>query len=293
MVGKIKQTIKINNLVIVSDLHVGCSYGLCPPGGLSIDGGGLYYPNNHQLEMWQKWREFWDVWIPKVCHKEHFILIVNGDSIDGVHHGTITQITHNLTYQRLGAEEIIKEIVNRDDCEALYFIRGTEAHVGKSGQEEEQLARTLGAIPNQDGQYARWELWFQLHNALVHVAHHIGGTGASAYESTAIMRELVNAYTEAGRWKQQVPDIIARSHRHRNAEVRVPSAIGYGIAFTTPGWQLKTPLVYRTNMKLQSPQIGGSVIRAGDEDIYTRHKVWDIKLSEVEKYGAISGSKNN
>ena len=67
-----------------------------------------------------------------------------------------------------------------------------------------------------------------------------------------------------------------RGHRHRLIEVRVPTALGYGIAFTAPAWQLKTPYTYRIAGRQSLPQIGGSVIRQGDEDLYTRHWVRSI-----------------
>jgi hypothetical protein len=50
--------------------------------------------------------------------------------------------------------------------------------------------------------------------------------------------------------------------------------LGYGIAFTAPAWQLKTPYTYRVAGARQAmPQIGGSVVRQGDSDLYTRHWV--------------------
>jgi PTS system nitrogen regulatory IIA component len=44
------------------------------------------------------------------------------------------------------------------------------------------------------------------------------------------MAELAEAYTEAGRWRNRPPDVIVRGHRHRHIEIRVPTALGYGIA---------------------------------------------------------------
>jgi len=47
---------------------------------------------------------------------------------------------------------------------------------------------------------------------------------------------------------------------------------------------LKTPFVYRlATGRSGTPQIGGYLIKHGDEDdIYTRFKVWKIKRSKEE-----------
>jgi hypothetical protein len=201
---------------------------------------------------------------------------LNGDALDGCHHNATHQWTHNLTDQGKAAEKILEPIVKA--CYGRYFhIRGTEAHVGPSGAEEERLASSLGAIKNDAGQAARYDLWVRVGSGLAHISHHIGTAGSMHYESTAPMRELSEAYVEAGRWNNEPPDWVVRSHRHRNVEVRVQTHKGFATCCTTPAWQLKTPFAYRVaGARQATPQIGGTVLRCGDEDLYTRHKVWSI-----------------
>ena len=78
------------------------------------------------------------------------------------------------------------------------------------------------------------------------------------------------------------PDVIVRSHRHRAFETRVPTANGYGISLVTPAWQLKTPFTFRIALGRSSmPQIGGILIREGEEDgIFTKSKIWEIGRSK-------------
>ncbi len=263
----------INNAIIISDLHSACKLGLCPPGPIPLDDGGTYHASAVQLKLWLWWREFWDEWVPKVTKGEPYAVIVNGDSLDGVHHGSTTQISQNLSDQSRIAELILAPVVEL--CEGRFLmLRGTEAHVGKSGVEEERLAKSLGAIPNAEGQYARHELWLQVGKCLVHILHHIGTTGRSAYESSAPQAEIINAFAEAAQAGDRPPNIIVRSHRHRHIENRLVAKDGYNYVFVTAGWQLKTPFAYRIAGARQSqPQIGGSLIRQGDEDYFTRHFV--------------------
>ncbi len=90
---------KINNLVIVSDLHCGCQMGLCPRGGVRLDGGGVYKPSKLQRIVWGWWEEFWGEWIPSVVKGEPYAVCINGDAIEGRHHQATTQITQNLADQ--------------------------------------------------------------------------------------------------------------------------------------------------------------------------------------------------
>ena len=268
--------VAVNNLVVVSDPHFGCQLGLCPPDIAWMDEGGMYQPSEEQCKVWGYWQEFWGDWVPMACHHEPFAVCVNGDSIDGRHHGSVSQFTHNLAAQGKLAERVLRPVV--DQCEGrFYMTRGTEAHVGPSAEEEEALATSLGAIPDAAGRHARYELWVRVGKGLCHIMHHIGTTGSAQYESSGPMSELAAEYAEAGRWNNEAPNVVVRSHRHRHIEVRVPTALGYGIVFVTAGWQLKTPFVYRTaGGRVQTPQFGGSLIRQGDEDLYTRHRIWSI-----------------
>lgn len=241
--------------------------------------------------MWERWRWFWDEWVPRKTREEPWILAVNGDALDGVHHDSVTQVSHNLGDQARIAEACLKPIITRPECRAYFHIRGTEAHVGASAQEEERLARTLGAIPNEKGQHARYDLWLKLDHerGLLHLAHHIGTAGSLHYESTALMRELAEAITEAGRWGHQPPDVVIRSHRHRHAEVRLFGQRGFMTVCTTPAWQLKTPFTYKVaGARQAAAQIGGTLVRSGDEDTYTRHQVWPIQRSREEVVHALS-----
>lgn len=228
----------IANLVIVSDLHVGCRVGLAHPDGHEMDDGATYWPTKLQQKMWCWWEEFWSTWVPEVTHGEPYAVCLNGDCLDGVHHNSVTQWTQNLTFQRRAAVKILRPVVEM--CGGRYYhVRGTEAHAGKSGQDEEEIASQLNAIPNKDGQYARYELWIRVGRGLAHITHHIGTAGSMHYESTAPMRELTEAYVESGRWKEESPDWVVRSHRHRNVEVRVQTHKGFATVAVTAGWQLK------------------------------------------------------
>lgn len=277
----------MKNIIVVSDLHCGCKFGLCPP-KFKLDEGGTYQSSIYQREVYRRWLEFWNEWVPEVTKGEDYIVVVNGDVIDGNHHNSTTQITHNIKDQRNLAVEVLTPIVNAKKCKKLYMIRGTEVHVGQSGDNEEAVAEALGAAPNSDGQFARWEmrLIFGHRKQIIHFAHHVGTTSSASYESTAPYKEMVENYNDNGRWSNEKPaSVLVRSHRHRQIEIRVASKDGYATVLVTPSWQLKTPYVYRLPLgRSASPQIGGYLIRDGGEDgVYTRFKVWQVKQNKPER----------
>lgn len=272
------------NLIIISDIHAGCRLGLCPPGGAKLDDGGTYSPSRLQSIVWEWWKEFWEEWVPLVCRKEPFDVIFNGDALEGVHHNATTQISHNLQDQFKVAMEILEPIVAK--ARKYFHLRGTEAHAGSSGVDEERLALALGAVPNDEGQYARYEIWKRVgdeHGPLVHAMHHIGTTGSAAYESSALQAALIAEFVEAGKNRVEPPDYVIRSHRHRYLKVQNPSQRSEAATIVTPGWQLKTPLVYRiAGGQATQPQFGGVIIRQGSEEFYSRFKRWELSRPKVE-----------
>jgi hypothetical protein len=250
-----------------------------------LDGAGWYIQSPFQKKVWKLWEQFWDEWVPSVVKGEPYDVCHNGDVIDGVHHGSTTQISHNIEDQKRIATEVLRPIVR--DCLAsggqYYHIRGTEAHVGQSGSYEESVAESLGAVPNREGQYARFDLWKRVGSSLVHLLHHIGTTSSSAHEASAVNAEMTAEYVEAARWREQPPDFIVRSHRHRFISVELDTAKGIGSAIVTPGWQGKTPFAWKiAGARLTVPQFGGIIIRHGDEEAHYRRKIWSIGRSEEE-----------
>jgi hypothetical protein len=259
----------IKSMVVISDLHCGSQLGLCPP-IVRLDSGGYYQHNKAQAKVWGAWQEFWYDWVPRITDGEPFAVVVNGDIIDGRHHGSTDQISQNLADQERIAIQCLEPFAKQ--CAGRFFVvRGTSAHVGPSGEGEESVASALGAVKDSEGNSSRNELWIKVGSGLCHIMHHIGTAGSMHYESTAVMRELSEEYTEAGRHSRRPPDVVIRSHRHRAIMVQVPTENGLGISMTTPGWQLKTDFVFRiAGARISTPQIGGCVIRQGDEDVYAR-----------------------
>jgi hypothetical protein len=90
-------------------------------------------------------------------------------------------------------------------------------------------------------------------------------------------------YVEAARWGKEPPDFIVRSHRHRSIAVDLNSSKGYAAAIVTPAWQGRTPFTWKIpGARVSEPQIGGVLIREGDEEHFYRRRVWSFDRSREE-----------
>jgi hypothetical protein len=272
----------IRNLIVISDSHCGDQLGLCPP-SVTLSHGGAYHASAFQRAVWEHWQHFWDKWVPNVTRHEPFAVLFNGDMVEGRHHGATHQISSNLADQANIAYEVLAPIVEKCDGR-FYYVSGTPVHAGEAGEDEERLALRLGAIANEYGKATRYELYIKVGDCLAHASHHIGVTGSMAYETTALTKEFNEFCAESARWGRPIPDVIVRSHRHRHSEVRVPTARGYGIIFVTSAWQLKTPFLFRIpGGRVSTPNVGGSLVRHGDEEFYTRHYTVETARSKTEE----------
>lgn len=274
----------LNNIIVVSDTHVNSRVALLHPDGCILDGGTRVVPTVLQTKLWSWWLDFWNEWVPLVTRGEPYGIVINGDLVDGgAHHNNTQFISNNPTDQKRMALQVLEPLVPK--CEGrLWVVRGTEVHGGQSGCFEEEIAQSLGAVKDEAGLSSRWELWLRVGKALCHFSHHIGTSSSLAYETSAVQKELEQAFVEAARYSQEKPLCLCRSHRHRNIETRIQTDQGFATSFVTAGWQLKTPFAHKVAGGRQSmPQIGGSLIRYGDEDLYTRHYIRNFSRPRTEE----------
>lgn len=265
-------------ITFISDLHVGSSTGLCPGEGMFLDDGGIYMPSKAQLELARVWERFFEIGKGFKKIKKR-ILVINGDMIDGAHHSTVALATNNIQTQEAAATRILSRVTK--DFDRIYVTRGTEAHVQPSAQSDERIAIAIGAEPEPNsGNRAAWQWWLDVDGVIFNIAHHIGTTSSAAYESSAVMREMVAALVEAGQWGQRVPDLFIRSHRHRYIELGIPSVKGKIQALVTPAWQLRTPYVERLD-RMRMPHIGGINIIVEDGLCQIQEKIFPFAPTEM------------
>lgn len=267
-------------IICVSDLHVASTFGICPPKGMRLDGGGHYEASKFQQGLLKAWDHFWNEFVPYTTKGYRIAAIeINGDVVEGIHHNRTGIIGTTWTEMENAAVELLEPLRKLGDN--LFCIRGSEAHAAPMAESEERIAKRLGATPTETGEFSHWQARIQPEGShtLFHFAHHIGTTSSAAYETSAPMREMIAAFVEAAQWEQGLPDIVVRSHRHRFTLVPLPGTRD-GIyrrryAVITPGWQLRTPHVERID-RLRIPHIGGVVFLVEDGECKICEKLYPL-----------------
>lgn len=262
--------------VVISDLHVGCGMAIMPKDGALLDTGGTHFPSPLQ----QKLSDRWEQWFWPTVEKEtggRYNVCVNGDLIDGVHHQATTQWSHNILDQRRACVELLRPI--RERANRFIVVRGTESHVGASGQHDEAIAEALGAEKSPAGTFSHWEVFLRFGGKLVHIAHHIAATTSPFAKSSALQRQIALSYVNSGRWGDEPPVMFVRSHRHQCSWVGEPCKHGIVTCLVSPAWQLKTPYVHRMAL-MSEPEYGGIILFAGDNGVYHKPLVERVERPE-------------
>lgn len=260
-------------LAVVSDLHCGSTVALCPP-EIRLDDGGHYTSSRSQQWLWQCWKQYWaHVDAVRCDHSADLYIAFNGDMVEGNHHGTTQILTGNPNGQAAVVNaSLVSPLSLKPD--KLFFIRGTDAHVGQSASAEERIADGLRrdkrpVIGDPDsGTASWWHLRLELHGHLIDVAHH-GRTGQREHtrQSAAVLHahDILLAHVKNG---DRYPDLCLRGHYHKfnDSHDAAPTRV-----VTTGAWQLATSHVHKVATDSLA-DIGGAIVvaRAGE---YTVEKV--------------------
>lgn len=278
----------VPNVIVISDTHSGCAVALCPP-KVRLDAGGVHYQGKVQQRIYEYWQYFTNTWLPKNTRGEPFALVHNGDALEGNHHGAKTQLTQNLATQENIAYEILAPLVEK--CKGGYYhVRGTEAHVGQCAEHEEQLAQRLGAVVDPLGNSSRYDLRLRVGPALCHFTHHISFSRSAPARAAAIGRELERLINTAATWGGEAPSGIIRSHVHSNVTTSFPTGRGPAFGFTTAAWQAKGPYSWRIGATGEV-QIGASLIRCEDNEVFSRHMVEGIVSESPVEVPSLTGGR--
>lgn len=215
-------------IVAVSDLHCGSTYGLLPQGLISTEGNEIVQ-NRLQRWLWSAWCDLlWRV-VPAIVGDDPWALLVNGDAIEGNHHGTRELVTPEDADHLEAAVAVIKPLAAR--AAATYIVEGTECH---TRHHEHELGKAVGAVPDPLTGRRSWrKLRINVAGVEVVAHHHIGTTGRAWLESGELGRALANERLEAGAVGLPLPSVLICSHRHRWGISQSP----HGTAVVTPCWQ--------------------------------------------------------
>lgn len=217
----------IRKLVVASDFHVGSTKGLLHPGFVTVEGNGIKL-NAMQEWLWLCWEKA-NAFIQEQVGDEPYAVVLNGDVIEGIHHGTKEIWSPLIDDQIKAAKEILSPFVG--PASASFMVKGTECHTAAS---ENGLGAALSCVRDeQTGNHAFDRLVLEL-NGIRHVfRHHIGTSVRRGLAGTQLSANLAEEQVEAANNGEKIPRVVVCSHRHKYGLYQDTN----GLLVVTPPWQ--------------------------------------------------------
>jgi hypothetical protein len=227
----VAKTPAIRKLVVLSDLHCGSTVGLLPPGFVTLEGNEVRQ-NLIQRWLWACWTDAAQ-WARDFVGSDPWALVLNGDAVEGVHHGGKDIVSTDAADHVAAAEQCLALFKPT----ASYLVEGTECHVGSR---EHSLGKSLGARPrtldNGKLSYVWPELLLDVNGVLCSINHHISPSSRVYLEGSGLSIAMGNEQLECVRAGHPVPRVICRAHRHRRGEY----SDGSSTICVTGAWQALT-----------------------------------------------------
>lgn len=155
--------------------------------------------------------------------KGKLIGLLNGDIVDiDEKDRTLQMVSRNPEIAVDGAQEVLAPFVQM--CKSVYFVRGTEAHVGKSGWAEGLVANNFdnAAKCEETGRKTWWHLPLELEGVRMDISHHPSGNGGGRPMNSqgAVDRLASDALFKYANSGEKPPDLVIRAHIHHYLDSR-------------------------------------------------------------------------
>jgi hypothetical protein len=245
-------------LVVLSDLHCGSTVGLLPP-DFTTDEGNSIGQTPCQEWLWGCWKDATENWLPSVIDSDPFALVVNGDLVEGLHHGSIQVISPNADDHVKAAMDTLKPLADR--AEKAFVTIGTECH---TKQRENSIAVGLGAIRDPNTKRGAWDkLYMSVRGVPCRFMHHVSTTTRQHLRAGRLSIALANEQNAAASAGHTIPRVMGAGHCHIRDLYENSSAI----FFTTGAWQFGTRHLGKVApafLQCPEPSIAVLDFRAGD-----------------------------
>lgn len=221
---------RIDQVLVLSDLHVGSTVGLMPPGYVTLEDQEIKL-NAIQRFLWEAWQDMTQ-WAESQLAGSNYAIVVNGDMIDGDHHGT-KQIWSKDTNDQISAAAMVMQPLTAR-ASKLFVIRGTESHTNNA---EVSLGKILRAEVNPVTKLAAFDrLNLSVNGCRCAFRHHIGTSIRSWTNATQLASVLAEETIQAANNGEKPAQVICTAHRHKFGAY----SNGHGIVIVSPPWQMLT-----------------------------------------------------
>lgn len=232
---------------VLSDMHSGSTRALFPNRFVQFKHIN-HTPTPEQARMWEHFNASAEQ-VKQARQNKRLLVIHDGDSIEGQHHGSPQVITQDKAEQvEIHAElmDHFLQVAGFQDGDKLYYVSGTETH---TGDHEEQCAADLDAEENPEGGHVFDKLELSVNGCELWLTHHGPARGKGPNAGNGLRNWLRNTWYDCLADGLQIPDMIITGHTHAPCFQAYIQDWGesyrilYGLI--CPSWQNKTRFGYR------------------------------------------------
>lgn len=226
---------RIDRVLVLSDLHVGSTVAVMPRGFKTAEGNeiGLNGVQEFLLAAWEDMLR----WSAALMEGGNYALVINGDCIDGDHHGTKQIWSKDIGDQIEACVELLKPLTYR--AAKVFVVRGTESHTHNT---ELAIGKALGAERNPETGAAAFDrLHLSVNGTRCVFRHHVGTSTRSWSEATAMASTLAEETIQAARNGEAPRQVVCCAHRHKFGTY----SNGRGTVVISPPWQMLSRFGHR------------------------------------------------
>ncbi|MCM2276103.1 MAG: hypothetical protein NDI75_15045 [Candidatus Didemnitutus sp.] len=231
----------IELLAVVSDPHCGSTVGLMTPTYETLKGQTI---SQSPVQKWL-WGCYQDAvgFVRDVKGESPLALVINGDCIEGIHHGTKEVISPEVGDHKQLAIDCLSPLAEL--ATKRFMISGTECHTGAS---EISIATSLGCERNpdfpapkdgkkdNDGAYIFDRLALDIKGVRLVARHHMPTSVRRNLSATQLSIQLGEEQLEAVNNGEPMPRVLLMAHRHRTGHFMDDN----GMSVVTGAWQALT-----------------------------------------------------
>lgn len=249
--------------VCIADVHIGSKFSAWPENFVPKYGGEVK-PSRKMLWCNDRLKDIEET-LRRISERGSLEWVVfNGDIVDGVQKGwkAFEAVSTFPVDQVRAAEILLKPIASL--FKKTYYVIGTEFHDGEGGSIVEGFADKIGAVPNENGQHGRWQLFLDDDKlGTFHFSHYMGTSQIPFYRGTQLAREGMLGTLAKSKGVPKLTDIV-RSHNHYfNVVIHSSQRV-----ISTPALQLQTPYMMRKGPFAFIPEIGFLVFEEVDDKLW-------------------------
>lgn len=260
-------------LVQISDLHFGSALGLLPLAWRTVD-ENLVMANELQQQLYAAWGMF-NIWLGDLSMTHDITIVVNGDIIEGNHHGGKQMSLPEISDQVNVAVDTLAALLD-GIVQSVYIVEGTECHtsnhenvIGKM-----LLQKGIPVVEAAGRKYVHKFARFEWAGKWCNFAHHAPTSSREHLRSNPLGIILANEQLASYRAGRRVPDICGWAHRHIGDFVIQDNQF---ISFSTGAWQGSTRYA---NKVVPSAHLHPSAVCLIDEgELVPTAKFWSRRIA--------------